>query len=669
MQKEVVKHDIYKDSLFQKPYVDIDEWRDKFHYIHGGFEGTETRFSIYFPKKVDYKGRFFQFMSPIPGSEDASQGAVGEEDKIGFAISNGAYFVESNMGNDPTDATIIYRSSAAVAEYSRVIAKKLYGYHRPYGYIYGGSGGGYKTMSCFENTENIWDGAVPFVIGSPMAMPNVFSVRAHAMRILRNNLPMIVDALEPGGSGNMYEGLNLEEKEVLEEATKMGFPPRAWFSSHFIGDGALPVLAPIIEKADPTYFEDFWTVPGYLGADPNSSAVRDRVQFKTVIHHIFVPGREEELDKANDTGVDEAWKTLQSLDGAKSQPFIILEIAPSEDAYLKGTNITFLTGEAAGFKVPLETLEGNKAIIGSGLGLNGMLEVLTKVNPGDEIILDNSNYIAIQTYHRHQVPEEGFSIYDQFRDKNGKPIYPQRPFLIGPSISRGGAGSIQTGCFKGKMIVVASLLDESAFPWHADWYCKKVKEELQEKESQFFRLWFIDNAMHDDSAQVAGDSHIVSYLGALHQALLDLSDWVERGIAPAESTNYSVFDGQITVRPDVKERKGIQPVVELMVNGSKFTEVSVGEQVQFAAYVELPDNSGELTSVEWNFEGESGHFEKDTFETLGNGGTIATVKGNHTFSRPGTYFPIIRVKSHRQGMQEDIYAQVQNLSRVRVVVN
>ena len=83
-------------------------------------------------------------------------------------------------------------------------------------------------MSCVENTD-VWDGGVPFIIGSPMALPNVFSVQAHAMRILWDKFPQIVDAVEPGGSGDMYAGLSVEEREALAEVTRMGFPPRAWF--------------------------------------------------------------------------------------------------------------------------------------------------------------------------------------------------------------------------------------------------------------------------------------------------------------------------------------------------------------------------------------------------------------------------------------------------------
>src|SRR6516225_3411980 len=89
------------DPILNEPYIDLDEWRDKpvrHRYVHGGFKGTETRFSFYLPPKERYQGRFFQYITPVPDSETLSQGATGEEDKIGFAISSGAYFVETNGG-------------------------------------------------------------------------------------------------------------------------------------------------------------------------------------------------------------------------------------------------------------------------------------------------------------------------------------------------------------------------------------------------------------------------------------------------------------------------------------------------------------------------------------------------------------------------------------------
>jgi hypothetical protein len=44
------------------------------------------------------------------------------------------------------------------------------------------------------------------------------------------------------------------------------------------------------------------------------------------------------------------------------------------------------------------------------------------------------------------------------------------------------------------------------------------------------------------------------------------------------------------------------------------------------------------------------------------------VKTTYSFSEPGTYFPAIRVTSHRQGDPKTRNARVQNIDRVRVVV-
>jgi hypothetical protein len=208
------------DTLFNDPYIDVDEWRDtpvRHRYVHGGFKGTETRFSYYFPPKDKYAGRFFQYITPVPDSEKLSQGTQGEEDRIGFAIASGAYFIETNGGGpaggsmpgggvDPTVAA--YRANAAAAQYSRVMAQTFYGSKRPYGYAFGGSGGAYRTIGGIENTVDVWDGVVPYVAGSPMAIPNVFTVRMHAMRILEDKFPQIVDSLNAGGGRDMYAGLN-----------------------------------------------------------------------------------------------------------------------------------------------------------------------------------------------------------------------------------------------------------------------------------------------------------------------------------------------------------------------------------------------------------------------------------------------------------------------------
>ena len=92
-----------KDPAFGVAHLDVDEWRDepvRHRYVHGGFEGTDTRFSIYFPPPERYEGRFFHPVLPMSGIEHAAALGVlyGVAGSIEFAVDSGAYLVESNMG-------------------------------------------------------------------------------------------------------------------------------------------------------------------------------------------------------------------------------------------------------------------------------------------------------------------------------------------------------------------------------------------------------------------------------------------------------------------------------------------------------------------------------------------------------------------------------------------
>ena len=57
-----------------------------------------------------------------------------------------------------------------------------------------------------------------------------------------------------------------------------------------------------------------------------------------------------------------------------------------------------------------------------------------------------------------------YPVWDQFRNTDGSPTYPQRPLVLGPLFAAAAAGTVQSGPFEGKMIVVESLLDREALP-------------------------------------------------------------------------------------------------------------------------------------------------------------------------------------------------------------
>ena len=673
------------DTLFNKPYVDIEEWRDKpvrHYYVHGGFKGTENRFSFYFPPKEKYQGRFFQYITPFPDNETLSQGASGEEDKIGFSVSSGAYFIETNgggkvdfakfgAGGDPTIRA--YRANAASAQYSRVVVTSMYGGKRPYGYAFGGSGGAYRTIGGMENTEGVWDGVVPYVVGSPMAIPNVFSVRMQAMRVLKDKLPGIIDAVEPGGSGDMYAGLNPEEKQTLQEVTKMGFPPKSWFGYKTMGVHGFVAVYQGMVMADRKYFtNDFWHTSGYLGANPPASLLKARIQrvgkikAGLPIEQAVGMGLMERPSAQERGSADLAWKSQGKPEGTMPVAFQLEEVLPGRgtaDVDFQGGDLLIKSGAATGKTLQLTKIVGDKVILGPA-----DLAVLAQVKAGDEVQVDNSNFLAAQTYHRYQVPGKEYTVWDQFRNADGKPIYPQRPVLLGPLFTQAASGVLPIGKFNGKMILLSSLWDREAFPWQADWYRSKVTGNLGDSTDAHFRLWYTDHALHGDLSKQEDPTRTVSYLGVLQQALRDLSMWVEKGVAPPANTNYKIVDGQVEVPATATARKGIQPVVLVRANGGERTEVQAGKPVTFTADIDVPANTGKVVSAEWDFEGAGTFSMSSPVKSAKATTSTVTVKTTHTFSKPGTYFPTLRATSQRQGDAKTPYARIQNLGRVRVVV-
>ncbi len=663
------------DPMFTAPFVDGDEWRDepaRHRYVHGGFEGTDCRFSIYFPGAARYQGRFFHPVSPVPGSEHgATEGAF--TGYIEFAVASGGYLVESNLGRfrralRGEDSTVAgYRASAAVATYSRALAAEMYGEHRPYGYVFGGSGGAYRAIACIENGPDVWDGAVPYIHGTLQSLPSMFSVQAHAFRVLSGKLPQIVDAVEPGGSGDMYAGLTAEERDALAEVTRMGFPPGAWFDAERVRLQYTTVWAGLFDHFttwDPTYFDDFWTVPGYLGAAPTRSLLAAKVEHKSRIARLVLPPEARALGLPIPMA-------LRGLPVDDVPVAYVLEDVPASD--LTGAMLRFTSGGAADHHVWVSGRRGDHITTGIG---QEEFEHLRRVGVGDAVLIDNTPYLAFQTYHRHQVPAGGeYPEFDQFRAA-GRPVYPQRPQLLGPRFVRNNGAGRMDGRFAGKMIVVQSLFDEIAYPQQAEWYRTRVEAALGDRFEDHYRVWFTDHAMHQDPAVTASmDVHpdrstrIVNYRGVLEQALRDVAAWAERGAAPPPSTEYELVDGQVRLPATAAERRGIQPVVQLRANGGERAVVEVGEPVAFRALVEVPPGTGTLVAAEWDFEGRGDYPVAEPFTNEDLSYTSVRLEREHAFSAPGTYFPALRVVSQRLGEGDNPHGRILNLGRVRVVVN
>lgn len=645
----------FSDPIISEPGLTDDPVP---HYaIEGRFDGTDTEFQLACPLQEDYRGRIIEYTHPLLGSFLPVPAG-----SIPFALSTGACFLWTNQGGadqatsagdtqeEGFDAAYGgYRVNAAAMQAAKAVATELYGEHEPLGYLYGGSGGAYQTVCSAEHTSGVWAGYVPFIMGTPHAIPSMFTVRINALRILRqrDRFPDILDAIDPGGSGDPYATLNQEEAEAYDEAIRMGFPPRGWWDHATLTGGPLALVADYVPLLDPTYFDDFYTQPGYLGFDdPYGTVATSRIQAQS--------------------SISETRPTL-GFPGA----FVLA--LPDTSVDLTGADLVVQSGAAAGQTIPLygtlsdPTLPAGSVLVAAQF--NADPAIVSLVAAGDEVTVDNSRYLALQTYHRHQVPEsEEFVGWNQFRNDAGDPVYPQRDVLVGPIGAFNGAGCLASGEFRDPMILIGNLMDIDALPWQSDWYRDLVIAAQGRREaSSRFRLFYIDHAQHNSPAptNTAAFARTINYQGVLQHALRDLVDWVEEGVAPPRGTRYGVADSQIRVPVRVGRRKGLQPTVTLTADGGERAEVRVGEEVEFRVKIKAPQMAGRLVAVEWDFEGV-GDFPVSS--EVPQPKHLLVRRMRHAYARPGTYFAVVRATQQREGDGASDFARVQNLDRVRVVV-
>ncbi|KAL2841987.1 hypothetical protein BJX68DRAFT_278510 [Aspergillus pseudodeflectus] len=638
------------DPIYNTPIIarETDEITPVPHRrVAGYFNDTTAEFTIYLPLKDEWKGRFFQLVYPL-------QGPTAEDKTIAFGIASGAYTVRAATGGG-------YRGDAAVAKLSRQIAREFYGISNPaetnhiYGYIYGGSGGSMQTIGALENTVGVWDGGIALVQGVPMSIPNNFCIRALAGLVLGEKADLVADAVSPGGSGDPFSGLEDHESLVLEEVTALGLPLLGWEDFEGLAGNRTKhlemfrtVVIANVKRADPGYVDDFWNKDGYLGKEDSKLGqfFRDRlVDFEATV---------VEVDRGMD-GVPVRVKLSHLPEHTPNElEFTILSHVERQETR---SDVGSFTGVINKEDQSVFIYSDNNATILASLEKNTPLRA------------DNRWNLALHAWHRHQLPpiQGGYYGYNHLRKENGEPRYPQRDILLAPSMSRPAAGGgTHTGKITGKLMVIDNLADYDAFAWHADWYRTQVQSALGEKFQNNYRLYFNEHADHGMGPPAQDQEHrLVDITGHYDQLLRDLSAWVERDSQPPRGTRYTVENGQVKVAAKASQRAGIQPVVSLTVRGGNQTEIRVGEQLLFVLKAEVPPGTGSIVSVEWDPSGTGDFVRVD----VGKPRPKLTARMRYAFEEPGTYFPVVRVTSHRDGDVDTSFARVMNLGRVRVVVH
>lgn len=593
----------------------------------------EYKVTFYLLQRDKWQRRFFQHAYPLEQPENQGD--------IAFALANGGYLV--NVKGTPRGGSG-YRVDAAAAKLGRDYARRFYGEpsgQKIFGYLWGGSGGALQTIGAAENTVGIWDGVVPYVMPNEGSLLNANAIGALTGLALREKLPAISEAIKPGGSNNPFEGLSEEESAIFQEALQMGIPLRT-FEIVSPGGPILMFLSGGVRANDPGYVDDFWSKPGYEGLSHPAYLQRAKIDEFASISQV----------NTNPSGLP----TSITLDRA---PNIGTAAAMTLGFWLYRADGKTKIGELSGdIKGDAFTLRGGNDP-----------ELLKQLTPGTRLRVNNLFYLALHYYHRHALPKgPGHYTYDQFRNPDGSPRYSQRSYLASTEMAVGTAGGgTQTGKINMKVIVLQSMVDAGAQPWMADWYSKQVLNSLGEKgHAENFRLWFNDNAEHSDSA-VRGENvvRIVSYVPSLYQSLRDLVGWAERGEAPPESSRYTVREGQVQLLSKASDRRGIQPVIDLTVNGSKRIDVAVNQPVEFSGRIEVPPSAGKVVSTGWWF-GEDKPALDQTPVT--DPKSVVELKPTHAYTKPGTYFVTLFASSQREGEAGAASTVVQNLDRVRVVV-
>jgi hypothetical protein len=677
------------DDFFGRPFIDIDQEEElpaRHRYIHGGFEGTDTRFSFRFPPADRWQGRLYQPLEGAnAGHEHANTGPLGAvTGGLEMAFRAGAYTVESNMGHigDVMDAkagpdpTIYgWRAAAEAARFSKFVAEQVYDAPPHHAYIFGGSGGARRSPLCLAYAPGVWDGCLPYMGDNSDgdhgdmrrlrgATPN-FSSMFNVQRVLGDKVFALMDAMWPGGSTEPFEGLNSHQREELATLYRLGYPRGDEF---MIAQpmGQMWLWASMAERitAEDPYFKAFWSEAGHVGHDEPQHVADDLINVRTRVKRSLTP--KEIVAEPTFQGRDHArLRAMASIFADMNNMWdtpIALQMENVPPGYSLGAGLKVLSGAAAGRQLYCTAGFGDVWMCDGAAEASNLR--FTGVDAGDEVHLDNRDFLAYCYYYRHHIMN---GVEYDFLRLNGQPIYKQydhpemSPFM----------GVLHTGRFEGKMLWVHHTHDASLWPAQGVGMKNNVERERGVEAPNYFRLRWSENAEHGPPAMAASPpgrnnrTWLIEYQPIIEQSLLDLIAWVEEGIEPAD-TKFELKDGQIILPATAAERGGIQPVIGVTANGSVRCEVKVGENVRLKAHAEVPPGAGRLISAAWDFDGKGKYPDKIA---LDGSKAQASFEIEHRFEKAGTYFVTALVEAHRDGKVDAVGARIPNLASARVIVS
>ena len=157
-----------------------------------------------------------------------------------------------------------------------------------------------------ENAPDVFDGALPFMGGGDVrpfpaterikgAQVMSFACMFNVQRLLRSTRPRrcgVIDAMQPGGSGDPFAGLNSHERDELASPVQAGVPVRERVHD-LLADGA--DLAVDVDRrpargAGPGLFRrTSGPSPGYVGHDIPEAVLPDLIDETVTVDRVITP--------------------------------------------------------------------------------------------------------------------------------------------------------------------------------------------------------------------------------------------------------------------------------------------------------------------------------------------------------------------------------------------
>ena len=666
-------------SIVKKPYPHRN--------VHGGFENTDTRFTFYFPTQEEWGGRMYHPLEGAhAGHEEAFAGMMGQlMGGLPMIVRLGGYMVESNCGHigddldqrAGSDPTLYgHRAGIEAARFSKHVARQVYGREPDYSYVWGGSGGGRRSPLHLEYCEGVYDGALPFMGGGNIEphgttsrvrsdQPVHFGSMFNVQRLLSGEkLDAVIDAMQPGGSGDPFAGLTTHERGELAALYRLGYPRGDEFMiSRPMGQIWLwSSIAEMLIEEDADYFRNFWTKPGYVGFDEPQHLQEDLIDCDLPVARTI-----SARDLSGDAFAGPEYADIRaramfsaSNTGAWDLP-IAIEVPGLTKGYRLGAGVRLVTGGVAGRQLYCTQFIGDLLFCDGRADAN--LERFRGVKAGDVVHIDNRAFLAFCYFYRYHISDDPLN---DFLRLDGAPIHPQHAVPLASPLM----GVPYSGQYEGKLLWIHHTLDASLWPPQGILYKRAVEGAQGEAQArEKFRLQWTDNAEHVPPMLLpanparATSTWLIDYMPSIEQGLVDLATWVEQGVPPAE-TSYTFADGKVTLPATAAARGGTQPVVHVTADGGARAEVAVDQAVVLRVEAEAPPGAGTITALDWDLDG-TGRFADH--QPVPSGETQIALTLTHAFDRPGTYFAVARVRLNREG-DPAAARQVENLAAARIVV-